>query len=973
MAAPTVSPDSTAAAPAPASAPEAAPAAPPARGRLVLLAPVALALLGGLGATAALFCGARQLEQDKLALAFEQRAHARLQALQEGVNNAIAGLRAVNQLFASAPQVTRQQFRLFVQPILERYPYTHGISYARYLPQAQRPAFEAELAARMPGRAMTEMRDGRAVAAGQRSSYWVIDYIEPLAGNEAAFGLDTAYPQAGNVSREHAYDTGLPLAGALIELAQGPAPRLGVIVSMPVYRYGAVLADVAARRSALEGETNIVIRPNDLVRKIYTAAGLLGAPGVNQRVYAADREDAASLVFEESAAAAPAPAAPLRWLYPAPAARSVQRLDLAGRPWLLVGWAGPRWAAADHLASLATLALGLVLSLLGAALVQALVWRNRHIQRRVELRTVQLKRLNQTLLLRERAIESSTNAIVIVAAAPDTPIVYVNPAFERITGYSAAEVLGKSPRLLHGYDLEQQGAAEIRAAIREQRDGHAVLRNYRKDGAMFWNDVYISPVREADGAIHHYVSIQHDITAVKAYESELHHQATHDALTGLPNRALMQDRLRQSLRLAAPKGETLWVVSLDLDHFKFVNGRLGHKGGDRLLQAVAERLQAGVRPVDTVARLGGDEFVLLLLPEPGAGCPRGDEVQRLLAALAAPLVVDGQELFVTGSAGVAVYPADGAEAEQLVERADIAMHRAKELGRNNHQFFTAALNEQLGERLRIEGALRSALERREFVLHYQPQIDVASGRIFGMEALIRWQHPELGMVAPSRFIGLAEETGLILPIGAWVLRTACLQLLEWQRGGRAGLRIAVNVSARQLAGPGFVQTVAGLLAETGLAPHCLELELTESFLMQDVEHAIGMMHQLKRLGVQLAIDDFGTGYSSLAHLKRFEVDVLKIDQTFVRDLAVDPDDAAIVATIIALAANLKLEVISEGVETQDQVDFLRRHGCRQMQGYHFGRPVDAAAFEQLLLADEARARRGRGAAADGAAAVAESC
>ncbi|MBJ7312721.1 EAL domain-containing protein [Rugamonas sp. CCM 8940] len=932
-------------------------AAPPARSRAVLLAPVALALLCGLGATAALFYGVRQLEQDKLALAFEQRAHARLQALREGVSNAIAGLRAVNQLFASTPQVTRQQFRLFVQPILDRSPYTYGISYTRFLPQAQRPAFEAELAGRLPGRAMTEMRDGRAVPAGQRSSYWVIDYIEPLAGNEAAFGLDTAYPQAGNVARERAYDTGLPLAGALIALAQGPAPRTGVIVSMPVYRYGAVLADVAARRSALEGETNIVIRPNDLVRKIYAAAGLLGAAGVNQRVYAADREEPAGLVFEELAEAEPAPAALLRWLYPAAPARAVRRLDLAGQPWLLLSWSSPGWAAADHLASLATLALGLVLSLLAAALVQALVWRNRHIQRRVELRTAQLKQLNQALRLRERAIESSTNAVVITAAAPHNPIVYVNPAFERITGYRAAEVLGKSPRLLHGHDLEQQGAAEIRAAIREQRDGHAVVRNYRKDGAMFWNDIYISPVREADGAIHHYVSIQHDITAVKAYESELHHQATHDALSGLPNRALMKDRLRQSLHLAARKDETLWVVSLDLDHFKFVNGRLGHKGGDRLLQAVAERLLAGVRPVDTVARIGGDEFVLLLLPEQGASCPRGDEVQRLLALLAEPLVVDGQELFLTCSAGVAVYPGDGAEAEQLVERADIAMHRAKELGRDNYQFFTAAMNEQLGERLRIEGALRSALERREFVLHYQPQIDVVGGRIFGMEALIRWQHPELGMVAPSRFIGLAEETGLILPIGAWVLRSACLQLLEWQRGGRPGLRIAVNVSARQLAAPGFVQMVAELLAETGLAPRCLELELTESFLMQDVEHAIGMMRQLKRLGVLLAIDDFGTGYSSLAHLKRFEVDVLKIDQTFVRDLAVDPDDAAIVATIISLAANLKLEVISEGVETQDQVDFLRRHGCRQMQGYHFGRPVDAAAFEQLLLADEARAGR----------------
>jgi EAL domain-containing protein (putative c-di-GMP-specific phosphodiesterase class I) len=270
------------------------------------------------------------------------------------------------------------------------------------------------------------------------------------------------------------------------------------------------------------------------------------------------------------------------------------------------------------------------------------------------------------------------------------------------------------------------------------------------------------------------------------------------------------------------------------------------------------------------------------------------------------------------------------------------------------------MNEQLGERMLIEGALRTALERRELVLHYQPQVDTASGRIVGMEALIRWQHPELGMVAPNRFISLAEETGLILPVGAWVLRTACQQLMAWRAAGAAGgardaLRIAVNVSARQMAEPDFVQSVAAVLAETGLPPSCLELELTESQVMNDVEHAISVMHEVKKLGVLLAIDDFGTGYSSLAHLKRFEIDVLKIDQTFVRDLTVDPDDAAIVTTIIALAANLKLDVISEGVETLEQMAFLRQHGCRQMQGYYFSRPVPAAAFEAVLAENEAHA------------------
>ena len=942
--------------PAPIRATPPAVAAPPPR-RFVQRLPLLAALVCGLGLTALLFASARQLEQDNLDLAFQQRARVRLFALEEGVSDAIDALRAVNQLFASQPQVTRQQFHLYAQALLARCPYAAGISYMRIITQAERAGLEAELRQLGLAPQLVEMHDGQLVPAGVRASYRVIDYMEPVAGNERAFGLDTAYPSYDAEARQRSNDNGQPVAGSLLTLAQGQsqgsAPRRGVVVTMPVYRFGAPLGDVAARRAALVGENAIVLRPAELARKSLDAAGLLGGAGIELRLYAGASADPATLVFQTAAPADTTLPAALRWLYPARPLRAQPMFDVAGRRWLLDIAAVPHWSASEHLASLCTLALGAILSVLGAALADALVSRTRRVQREVALRTGQLKQMNQTLLLRERAIESSTNAIVIALAAPDNPIVYVNPAFERTTGYSAAEVLGRSPRLLYGSDTEQQGVLEIRAAVRELRAGHAVMRNYRKDGTLFWNEVNVSPVRDEAGAVSHFVSIQHDISAMKAYESELQHRATHDTLTGLPNRVLMQDRLRQAIVHAARKSQMIWIVSIDLDRFKFVNSRLGHKGGDRLLQAVAERLQASVRPVDTVVRVGGDEFALLLLPRPGAGRPRADQVQRLLDDIAAPLTLDGQQLFLTCSAGVAVYPDDGAEPDLLVERADIAMYRAKEMGRNNFQFYTAAMNERLGERVLIEGALRGALERNEFVLHYQPQIDIDSGRIVGMEALIRWQHPELGVVAPNRFIALAEETGLIQPIGAWVMRTACLQLLAWRRAGREHLRIAVNISARQVAEQDFVQSVAQLLEEIGLEPHCLELELTETLVMNDLEHAIVVMHDLKKLGVKLAIDDFGTGYSSLAHLKRFEVDVLKIDQTFVRDLTVDPDDAAIVATIIALAANLNLDVISEGVETLEQVAFLREHGCRQMQGYYFSRPVPAAAFERLLLENEA--------------------
>ncbi len=909
----------------------------------------ALALLCGFGLTGALFAGVSRLEAQRAQLAFEQRVQARAFVLREGIGSALASLHAVNQLFVARPDASREEFHRFVTPLLARHPYVLGTSYLRFIEHAERPAFEAALQAVQPGATLRELHDGAAVPAAARPRYRVIDYIEPLAGNEGARGLNHRVAERDHPARQRAYASGQPAAGPLVHLVQraGARKRLGVVVAMPLYAGGAPGGKVV-------GETALTLQPGEMIDKIFASAGPETA-ALDMQVYASASADPAALVYDAPPAPAHGGLALPAWLYPARTAPLQQSIEVAGTRWLMVATPSARILAGEHLASLFTLVLGVRTTVMGSAFIDSLKRRKLLIQQRVATRTAELKAANQALLLRQRAIESSTNAVMITAAAPHNPIVYVNPAYERITGYRADEALGNSPRLLFGDDLDQPGIDELRAAIREQRDGHAVLRCYRKDGTLFWNDVVMSPVRDEHGAVVNFISIQHDITAIKAYESELAHRSTHDALTGLPNRVLLQDRLAQTIQHSGRKGHELWLVSIDLDRFKFTNSRLGHKGGDRLLQIVAARLQAAVRPVDTVARLGGDEFALLLLPERGGVAPRAEQLQRVLDSLAAPLVLDGTELFLTASAGIAAFPTDSKEPGVLAERADMAMFRAKEMGGNQYQFYTAAMNERLGERLRIESALRTALERREFELHYQPQVDCSTGRIMGMEALIRWRHPEMGMVAPNRFIPLAEETGQILAVGHWVLRSACRQLRDWQRAGRQELRIAVNVSARQLAEPDFVQDVADVLADTGLAPRCLELELTESAVMNDVAHATAVMHELKKLGVKLAIDDFGTGYSSLAHLKRFEIDVLKIDQTFVRDLTVDPDDAAIVTTIIALADNLGLEVISEGVETQEQLDFLRRHGCRHMQGYFFGRPLPAEAFLALLLQDEAAA------------------
>ncbi|MDB5933686.1 MAG: bifunctional diguanylate cyclase/phosphodiesterase, partial [Massilia sp.] len=383
------------------------------------------------------------------------------------------------------------------------------------------------------------------------------------------------------------------------------------------------------------------------------------------------------------------------------------------------------------------------------------------------------------------------------------------------------------------------------------------------------------------------------------------------------------------------------------DRFKFVNDSMGHKAGDVLLMTVAARLRSALRDTDTVARLSGDEFVVILTEHEDQKLSV-DIVQRLMDSVAQPVMLGSKEFFVTCSIGVAVYPTDGAPADSLIEHADIAMYRAKKLGRNNFQFYTPAMNEDAMERVRIEGALRNALERDEFVLHYQPQVDLASGEIVGMEALIRWQHPEMGMVAPSRFIGVAEETGLIVQIGAWVMRAACQQNQAWQQAGLGKLRVAVNLSARQFGAANLIADIRSVLAETGLPPNCLEIELTESLFMSDVTLAVELLHGMKALGINLSIDDFGTGYSSLSYLSRFPIDVLKIDRSFVAEITRDSNDAAIVASIIALAHNLKLAVIAEGVETEEQLDYLRRHGCDEMQGYYFSRPLPADEFEQLL-------------------------
>lgn len=435
---------------------------------------------------------------------------------------------------------------------------------------------------------------------------------------------------------------------------------------------------------------------------------------------------------------------------------------------------------------------------------------------------------------------------------------------------------------------------------------------------------------------------------VQTAKVQLEHLVQHDALTGLPNRVLLQDRLGQAIELARRQGRQLAVMFLDLDQFKHINDSLGHAVGDQLLQSAAQRLVACVRHSDTISRQGGDEFVLLL-PYIERAEDAALSAQKMLAALALPHRIDEHDLHIGASIGISIYPGDGQDAETLIKNADTAMYSAKENGRNNYKFFERSMNARAVQRQSIETGLRCALEQQEFVLHYQPKINLQSGTIVGVEALIRWQHPERGLLLPAQFLPIAEDCGLILPMGCWVLREACRQVQAWLDSGLCAVPVAVNISALEFRGKSFLEDVALILKETDLAPCYLELELTESVLMHDADESVPVLEALKAMGVRLAIDDFGTGYSSLSYLKRFPIDTLKIDQFFVHDIATHADGVAIVRTVIGMGKNLKQRVIAEGVETYVQFEFLRAQQCEEGQGFLFSHPLPAEDFALLLV------------------------
>lgn len=556
----------------------------------------------------------------------------------------------------------------------------------------------------------------------------------------------------------------------------------------------------------------------------------------------------------------------------------------------------------------------------------------------------------QALRLNQRAVESSSTAIVIVDAInADMPVIYANPAFENMTGYALDEIVGRNLRILQGTKLIQPGRRELRHAIDNRQDGHALLHNFRKDGSDYWAEVSIAPVRDELGVVTHYVGFQNDCTDRIRYQNELAHQAGHDSLTGLANRNLLQDRLEQAIlrsqaAVAADATTPVChaVTFIDLDHFKLINDSLGHAAGDLLLKECARRLCATVQQSDTVARMGGDEFVILLhdIADETAALRQIDAV---LATLREPFLIDGQVMSVTASAGVALYPIHGETTSALLRHADIAMYAAKSNGRAGSRTFSDALRVRVTDSMQLKNELVTALSEKQFCLHYQPKINATTGVLVGFEALVRWNHPSRGLLYPGSFIDAAERFGLIYDLGAWVMEEACRQTAVWQRERRYKVSVAVNVSALQFRNVNFLSDVERILGSIDLNPKFLELEITESLVMESPEQFIHLLAKLHRLGVTISVDDFGTGYSSLSFVKQFPIDYLKIDRSFVNDITTDPSDAAICNTIITMAHNLGLLVVAEGVETEAQATFLREHGCDILQGFLISKPLPADA------------------------------
>ncbi|PWV65896.1 EAL domain-containing protein [Plasticicumulans acidivorans] len=858
---------------------------------------------------------------------FERRAQGIAHALAISLRLHLETVRALADHIDANQHLLREDFRHFAEGQLFRHPGLRALEWAPRVESSERLTFErdASLELQRPYAIRQYDAERHIVRADIRPDYYPLLYVQPHAANLAALGFDLAVHPESGPSVERALAKGVLVATPPLQLVQETHGELSVVLYLPV-------PTRTLGTHSWRGLAVAIMRIPDLMQATFQKFDI---SSFSLRLR--DISDARSLPLY-SADWAPSRGSP-HWS---------GRLPIADRYWQIDLLRKPGSGGNGSFGLNAVLAGALLFNSVLAALLLLVSGQTTVIEETVRLRT---RRLHSEIEERQRAERGLRQAAVVYEHTREGILVLdargrirtANPAFTRITGYSLVELRGRHVRILLDRSHRRSLLDALRAALGDSGHWQGEISCRQRSGASFPAWLNINPIADHDTGVQGYVAVFSDISSLKRSQDALEHLAHHDPLTGLPNRLLLQARLEHAIERCRREHSRLALMYLDLDRFKHVNDSLGHDAGDRLLIAAASRLGAQLRDGDTLARLGGDEFVLVLEGIDDASTV--DSIaNRFIEVCTAAFQIGDHEIYLGASLGIAVYPADGADAATLLRNADAAMYQAKAQGRGTHRFYTAALTQQAEQRVRIEGELRRALLAGELRLYYQPQICLGDGRRCAVEALVRWQHPSHGLLLPADFLPLAEETGLILPLGEWVLDEACRQARVWLDAGTELRRVAVNVSVPQVMRQDLPALVASALARHELPAEYLELELTESLLLYDPERGAQILDALKALGVSLAIDDFGTGYSSLAYLKRLPIDRLKIDRLFVRDVPDDADDCAIVCATLDMATHLGLEVVAEGIETEAQAEFLRRHHCAMGQGWLFGKAMPA---EQL--------------------------
>src|SRR3989339_379856 len=868
-------------------------------------------ILGGLMLTAIAFAVVRNWERQERRTDFSIAVENRYAALEREVKSGIEVLSSIRAFYLHAKVVTRSEFHNFTESLLLQH---HGIQALEWIPRvpySQREEYEK--AAQRDGFKDFQITEQSArdkiVKAGKRSEYFPVYFVEPYNGNESALGYDLASDPLRRETLDRSRDTGGIAATAKIKLIQEEKGQSGLLVIYPVYQRNMPVDSTQNRKDNIRGFAAGVFLIGDVVENALT---YLKPGGID--IYLHDNSAMGKerfLYFHPSRTRKTTDLLRNEGPVPDGGLKITRTLKIADREWQILFVATPDYVASGHTwQPWGVLLAGLLLTglLAGFLIVEA---------RRAE----ELTASNELLL-------------------------------QELAGQSIADITCEEDRE-KGREFSGQLFAGSISVLRLEK------RYVRKDGGIVWTNLTVSAIHGKEGNVIYGLSLIEDLTDSKKAEEKIHLLHYYDSLTGLPNRIFHKELMKRAIEHAQRHKEIFAIIYIGLDNFQRINDTLGYNIGDVLLKAVADRLAHSLRKSDAVARsnegetenivsrVGGDEFIILA-HDLNHAQDAAIASRRLLEEISIPYDLSGREVFMTASIGISLYPDDGTDVDDLLKNAEKAMRCTKSEGKNNYQFYSGLMNSFVLELLTLESDLHKALERNELVLYYQPKVDAATRRVKGMEALIRWKHPDKGLIPPTQFIPLAETSGLILPIGEFVIRTVCRQIRTWQEAGYQHVNIALNVSGRQFDQGSLIEIVKEALQDAMIPPQCLELEITESIIMRNPEKAIRTLTELKAMGIQIAIDDFGTGYSSLSYLKRLPLDFLKIDQSFVKDLVLDPKDQAIVRATIAMAHSLNLKTIAEGVETEEQLSFLQEHGCDEIQGYLFSRPLPAEEIPEIL-------------------------